>query len=147
MPTLREKIARLIMVRCGSNLPPIRFAHEDEARVGEYVDAGLIGGVLLFNGVWPATAEALQRLKARSAWPLLVASDLERGAGQQMRGLSIFPHARGVAAANDPRKAVAELATSTARSAGRGDRHRVRAGGGREHRSAEPDHRHPRVCG
>jgi len=105
------------MVRCGSNLPPIRFAHEDEQRIGEYVDAGLIGGVLLFNGVWPETAEALARLKARSAWPLLVASDLERGAGQQMRGLSIFPHARGVAAANNPLKAVAELATSTAREA------------------------------
>lgn len=116
-PTTRDQIARLIFVRCGSNLPPIRTAHDDSDRVARLLETIPLGGLLLFHGVWPQTAEALARLKSRSAAPLLVGADIERGAGQQMRGMTVFPHARGVAESDDAVGAVRELADHTAREA------------------------------
>ncbi len=95
--TLKEKIAQLIFVRIGSNLPPIVSASADEARIGDLLSECPVGGLLMFNGSWPETARSLARLQQASQTPLLVAADLERGAGQQLRGLTIFPHARAFA--------------------------------------------------
>lgn len=91
---LRERLAQLIMVRIGSNLPPIKRVGEDEERVARLLADCPVGGLLLFNGVWPEVRESLDRLQAASAAPLLVASDIERGAGQQVAGLTVFPHQR-----------------------------------------------------
>ncbi|MEN0111880.1 MAG: hypothetical protein AAF805_14265, partial [Planctomycetota bacterium] len=49
---LRERLAQLLMVRIGSNLPPIKRVHEDEARVAAQLAECPFGGLLLFNGVW-----------------------------------------------------------------------------------------------
>ena len=81
--TLRDRIAQLIMVRIGSNLPPVAVVEEDEERVADLIERCPLGGLLLFNGTKAGTPDALKRLQAKSAVPLLVASDIERGVGQQ----------------------------------------------------------------
>lgn len=91
---LRERLAQLLMVRIGSNLPPILRVHEDEGRVVQLLGDCPVGGLLLFNGTWPETRETLQRLQSQCQHRLLVASDIERGAGQQVAGLTLFPHQR-----------------------------------------------------
>jgi beta-glucosidase-like glycosyl hydrolase len=68
------------------------FAHEDRA-----IDAALeygVGGFIVF-GVGGARADEIGRLteevRQRAARPLLIGSDLERGAGQQARRLTEIP--------------------------------------------------------
>jgi beta-N-acetylhexosaminidase len=90
--SLREKLAQLIFVRIGSNLPPIRVVEEDEERVARLLERCPVGGLLLFNG-GPRTRDSLDRLQKIAAVPLLVAADIERGVGQQVRGFTLFPHA------------------------------------------------------
>ncbi|TWT97804.1 putative lipoprotein YbbD precursor [Botrimarina colliarenosi] len=114
---LRERLAQLLMVRIGSNLPPIRRVHEDEQRVAELLKECPVGGLLLFNGVWPETRATLQRLQAISPQRLLVASDIERGAGQQVAGLTVFPHQRAFVDLPDAEAAVAEFCRTTATEA------------------------------
>ncbi|TWT78433.1 putative lipoprotein YbbD precursor [Posidoniimonas polymericola] len=95
--SLEEKIAQLVFVRMGSNLPPIVTASDDEERVAALLEDCPVGGLLLFNGVWPEVRASLGRLQAKVKTPLLVSADLERGAGQQLAGLTVFPHARAFA--------------------------------------------------
>jgi beta-glucosidase-like glycosyl hydrolase len=90
--SLREKIAQLIFVRIGSNLPPVRTVEQDEERVAQLLTQCSVGGLLLFNG-GENTDSTLERLQKISNSPLLVASDVERGVGQQVRGKTLFPHA------------------------------------------------------
>jgi beta-N-acetylhexosaminidase len=90
--SLREKIAQLIFVRSGSNMPPVRTAEADEQRVAQLLDVCPFGGLLLFNGDLE-TKYTLDRLQQHSAVPLLIASDIERGVGQQVKGFTLFPHA------------------------------------------------------
>lgn len=90
---LRDRIAQLMMVRIGSNLPPVVIVDDDEQRIGKLLDECPVGGLILFNGTKALTPATLRRLQARSKYPLLVGSDLERGAGQQLRGYTLFPHA------------------------------------------------------
>ena len=65
------------------------FGHE-AARIADALDVG-VGGFIVFGG----TAESVRRLTAdllrRAGRPLLIAADLERGAGQQVAGLTQFP--------------------------------------------------------
>jgi beta-glucosidase-like glycosyl hydrolase len=65
------------------------FAHE-AGTIADALDLG-VGGFIVFGG----TVEAVRRLTAdllrRAGRPLLIASDLERGAGQQVTGLTEFP--------------------------------------------------------
>src|SRR6478609_9146145 len=89
--SLREKIAQLVFVRVGSNMPPVRTVEQDEERVAQLLEDCPIGGLLLFNG-GPETKKSLERLQAASSVPMLVGSDVERGVGQQVRGYTVFPH-------------------------------------------------------
>lgn len=114
---LRERLAQLLMVRIGSNLPPILRAHEDEQRVAKQLSECPVGGLLLFNGVWPQVRETLDRLQAASPTPLLVASDIERGAGQQVAGLTVFPHQRAFVDLDDAEAAIGEFCRLTAAEA------------------------------
>jgi len=50
-----------------------------------------VGGFILFGGEREATRELVGSLQQGSDRPLLIASDLERGAGQQIRGLTQLP--------------------------------------------------------
>jgi len=69
---LRERLAQLLMIRIGSNLPPILRVHEDEERVARRLRECPVGGLLLFNGTWPETRDSLARLQAASKIPLYV---------------------------------------------------------------------------
>jgi beta-N-acetylhexosaminidase len=90
---LRKKLAQLMFVRIGSNLPPVRTVEEDEERVAALLQEVPVGGLCAFNGSYAKTPRTLERLQKRSRYPLLISADLERGAGQQLRGHPVFPHA------------------------------------------------------
>ena len=76
------------------------FAHEASA-IADALELG-VGGFIIFGG----NAESVRRLTAdllrRAERPLLLASDLERGAGQQVEGLTEFPPPLALAAMGDP---------------------------------------------
>jgi beta-glucosidase-like glycosyl hydrolase len=120
--TLRDRLAQLMFVRIGSNLPPVRTVEEDEQRVAGLLDACSLGGLVLFNGTHASTPGTLARLQARSRNPLLVSADFERGAGQQLRGYPLFPHAMAFdalgAGAAEAVYRFAELTGHTSRAAG-----------------------------
>ncbi len=50
-----------------------------------------VGGFLMFGGTRTAAAELAAELHERSAIPLLIAADAERGAGQQFDGCVALP--------------------------------------------------------
>jgi beta-glucosidase-like glycosyl hydrolase len=76
------------------------FAHE-AGRIADALEIG-VGGFIIFGG----TAESVRRLTAdllrRAGRSLLLAADLERGAGQQIAGLTEFPPPMALASLGDP---------------------------------------------
>jgi beta-glucosidase-like glycosyl hydrolase len=119
---LREKLAQLLFVRIGSNLPPVRTVEEDEERVAQLLEQAPVGGLCLFNGSYANTPGTLARLQKCSRYPLLISTDMERGAGQQLRGYPPFPHAMAFdalgAGAAEAVRSFARLTAETARAAG-----------------------------
>jgi beta-glucosidase-like glycosyl hydrolase len=91
--------ARLIMPALRA-APGGSFAHEAGA-IADALELG-VGGFIIFGG----NAESVRRLTAdllrRAERQLLLASDLERGAGQQVDGLTEFPPPLALAALGDP---------------------------------------------
>jgi beta-glucosidase len=91
-------VGRLILpaLRAGADAG---FSHE-AARIADALDLG-VGGFIVFGG----TVESVRRLTAdllrRAGRPLLIASDLERGAGQQVAGLTQFPPPLALASLGD----------------------------------------------
>jgi len=85
----------------GSNMNPPRYAAEDADRIAAMLDRHPLGGVLMFNGRWPDTRDALMRLQSHSDHGLLVTTDMERGLGQQVRGGTIYPHQAAFGQADD----------------------------------------------
>jgi beta-glucosidase-like glycosyl hydrolase len=73
------------------------------------------GGFILFGGERDAIRKLVAQLQAAAPHPLLIASDLERGAGQQAQGLTQLPPLRGLARLGEG--AVREAARITAREA------------------------------
>ena len=69
-----------------------------------------VGGFCFFGGRADAARELVTELRARSHVPLLIAADLERGAGQQFEGLTQLPPLAAIGALDDE---------DTARRAGR----------------------------
>ena len=65
------------------------FEHEQPA-IEQALRAGA-GGFILFGGNAGAVRELTESLQARSAFPLLIGADLERGAGQQFAGATPLP--------------------------------------------------------
>jgi beta-glucosidase-like glycosyl hydrolase len=72
----------------------------EAGRIADALDLG-VGGFIVFGG----TAESIRRLTSdlfrRAGRPLLIASDLERGAGQQVEGLTQFPPPLALASLGD----------------------------------------------
>jgi beta-glucosidase len=76
------------------------FSHERSA-----IEAALeygAGGFILFGGTPEGVGALTDRLGREAGRPLLLASDLERGAGQQVAGLSELPPPRALASLHDP---------------------------------------------
>src|SRR5262249_47302223 len=119
---LRERLAQLMMVRIGSNMPPVRTVEEDEERVARLLAECPVGGLVMFNGSFAETPRTLERLQRLGRYPLLIPPDLERGAGQQPAGFPLFPHAMafdalGAGAAEAVRR-YGELTGAASRAAG-----------------------------
>jgi beta-glucosidase-like glycosyl hydrolase len=58
-----------------------------------------IGGFILFGGDLETVREGIKELQNSSRHPLIIASDLEQGLGQQVKGGTLFPPAMAIAAA------------------------------------------------
>ncbi|MCC6493077.1 MAG: hypothetical protein IT424_08645 [Pirellulales bacterium] len=120
--SLRDKLAQLMIVRLGSDMPPKRTAEEDEQRIAALLEQCPVGGLVLFNGTSDQTPATLERLQRLSRAPLLIAADLERGAGQQLRPFPLVPHAMAFDALGDEAAGAvmefARLAGRTSRAAG-----------------------------
>jgi beta-glucosidase len=75
------------------------FAHERD-KIEAALAAG-VGGFILFGGTLEAVRALTRDLKQHAGRPLLFASDLERGAGQQFRGLTELPTPAALGYLND----------------------------------------------
>lgn len=95
---------------------PLRDRPYDRDRVHAELARYGWGGVILFHGEREATRARVADLQQASRIPLLVAADMEHGAGQQIRGLTAFPPAMAFGAARDPQLAY-ELGAWTAAEA------------------------------
>ena len=87
------------------------------------IDAALavgVGGFILFGGTRDAVAALTHGLQQRAGRPLLLGSDLERGAGQQVHGLTEFPPpgALGFLGDRDATYAAAAMTATEARAVG-----------------------------
>jgi beta-glucosidase len=76
------------------------FSHE-AAAIADALELG-VGGFIIFGGNIESVRRLTTDLARRAERPLLLASDLERGAGQQVEGLTEFPPPLALAALNDP---------------------------------------------
>jgi len=65
------------------------FAHE-RSTIAEAIQLG-VGGFMIFGGTPPAVRALVQELRERAGRRLLIGADLERGAGQQVEGLTELP--------------------------------------------------------
>src|SRR3990172_2857068 len=61
-----------------------------------------VAGFIVFGGELETVREGIKKLQDVSHQPLIIASDLEQGLGQQIEGGTIFPPAMAVAAAITP---------------------------------------------
>ncbi len=93
---------------------PGGFDHEKE-RIEEYLALG-VGGFLLIGGEQDVVRTLAKRLQRESRNPLLIAADLERGAGQQFGSATGLPPLAAVAALDDM-EALKRAARLTAREA------------------------------
>ena len=107
------EVARLL-------LPAVRWSAENGFEgFRDTLERGLeigVGGFILFGGEVEGVRALTAELRRRARFPLLIASDLERGAGQQFRGATPLPPAAALGWLADP--AVTERAGElTAREA------------------------------
>ena len=86
----REKVAQMV---CAD----FRFDLPDYERITAAVKAG-VGGVCLFGGSIFDIASFVNGLQNLAKFPLLVASDFENGAGQQVSGATVLPSNMAVGA-------------------------------------------------
>jgi beta-glucosidase-like glycosyl hydrolase len=97
--TEKSSVARLL-------LPALRWSDQTRwSAFRETIERGLelgVGGFILFGGRAEAVRELSEELHRRAPHPLLVASDLERGAGQQFRGATPLPPAAALGWLGEP---------------------------------------------
>jgi len=84
--------------------PAIRWRrgsfNSERSKIREALAAG-VGGFILFGGTRAAVATLTASLRQQAGRPLLLGSDLERGAGQQIRGLTELPPPAALGYLND----------------------------------------------
>lgn len=72
----------------------------EQTKIRDALAAG-VGGFILFGGTRAAVTSLTATLRTRAGRPLLLGSDLERGAGQQIRGLTELPPPAALGYLND----------------------------------------------
>jgi beta-glucosidase-like glycosyl hydrolase len=90
------------------------FEHEQD-RIDVAIERG-VGGFVLFGGEASGVRALTSTLRSRCAHPLLIAADLERGAGQQFRGATALPPLAALGGLDDL-AATRQAAALTAREA------------------------------
>ncbi len=94
---MRRPRARLVC-------PAIRWRRgsfqSEQVKIKEALAAG-VGGFILFGGTRAAVTSLTAELRTNAGRPLLLGSDLERGAGQQIRGLTELPPPAALGFLND----------------------------------------------
>ena len=87
-------------------LPALRWREDgDFAHEAAAIEAALefgAGGFILFGGTTESVRRLTDQLRHDAGRPLLIASDLERGAGQQVRGLAELPPPLALSALEEP---------------------------------------------
>ncbi|MGH7702331.1 MAG: glycoside hydrolase family 3 N-terminal domain-containing protein, partial [Gemmatimonadales bacterium] len=76
------------------------FGHEEPA-IASALTLG-VGGFVVFGGTSAELRALTADLVKRAGRPLLIAADLERGAGQQVQDLTEFPPPLALASLGDP---------------------------------------------
>lgn len=121
--TLREKVGQLVMPFVLGNFAP--EGTETHNRIVEVIEQHGVGGLIMSVGSPSEVAVKLNDLQEHSKYPLLVAADLETGAGFRFRGAvhiptnialggaTAFPSLMAFGATGDPRYAY-ELGRITA---------------------------------
>ena len=95
MLTLEQKLYQLIINRLdGDKLSSVSYRERAIALVNKG-----IGGFILFGGKKDETKSFIDKLQSLSEIPLFIASDIERGVGQQIGEATGFPSQMSVAAA------------------------------------------------
>jgi beta-glucosidase-like glycosyl hydrolase len=95
--SLEKKLYQLIIHRLDGGKIETR-AYQEE--IFEYVRKG-IGGFILFGGKKNEVKHFIHTIQSRSEIPLFMASDIERGTGQQVEGTTLLPCQMAMAAALD----------------------------------------------
>jgi len=116
--TVEQKVGQLIGVRYSGRF----FNREDEALkdLEGYVAKRHVGGLCLFGGNVYETAFLTNALQGLAEIPLLVASDFERGVGNQIDGATLFPPlmALGAIDSEDTAYAMGRITALEARAMG-----------------------------
>lgn len=115
---VNRKISRLIMTAYSDRTWDDREVQR-ERLLRDVVDLG-VGGYCVFGGEVERTRALCREVAAAAGRPLLVASDLERGLGQQLAGGTVFPSLMAIGATRSPdlAEAVGRATAVEARSVG-----------------------------
>lgn len=97
MPGIKRKIYQLIISRLDGHRLASEFYQE---QIIDLVRKG-IGGFIIFGGEKRAVSSFIDKLQLLAETPLFIASDIERGVGQQIDGATSFPGQMAIAAATD----------------------------------------------
>jgi beta-N-acetylhexosaminidase len=95
--SLEEKVGQLVVCRVTGE-----FRNRDSeylAEISELVARHGIGGLILFGGDVHGAARMMNGFQKLAGIPLLMASDLERGAGNQISNATLFPPLMSLGAA------------------------------------------------
>ena len=96
--SLEDKIAQMIMVRVRSDYYTSDSYYKKQ--IHKWIIDHKVGGLITFdgNGNVHGMYNNHKYFQKISKTPLLIASDFERGAGQQMKGATLFPSNMAIAA-------------------------------------------------
>ncbi len=87
--SLREKAGQLIMPWVGGEYAAVGSPEYEQVR--KWVDDDKVGGLVLSIGMPLSYAAKLNEMQRHSQLPLLIASDMENGAGMRMGNIYAFP--------------------------------------------------------
>lgn len=92
---LEKKLYQIIISRLdGKSIPVISY----QEKIFEFVRKG-IGGFIIFGGKKDEVRNFIDTIQSISSIPLFIASDIERGVGQQIQAGTLFPCQMAMAAA------------------------------------------------
>ncbi len=94
---LEKKLYQLIISRLNGEEIHVKSYQK---KIFELIEKG-IGGFIIFGGKKEEVRNFIGKMQSVSEMPLFAASDIERGAGQQIQGCTSFPCQMAMAAATD----------------------------------------------